>query len=68
MSKILYPERIPLANLPTPLERLERLSAQLGVDGQHLPHVPAKHHRLHREVVVEPAIAGMEEDAGAGGR
>jgi D-cysteine desulfhydrase len=32
MSKILYPERIPLANLPTPLERLQRLSAQLGVE------------------------------------
>jgi D-cysteine desulfhydrase len=32
MSKIVYPERIPLANLPTPLERLERLSAQFGVE------------------------------------
>ena len=29
---IVYPERIPIANLPTPLERLERLSAQLGVE------------------------------------
>jgi len=32
MSQILYPERIAIANLPTPLERLERLSAQLGVE------------------------------------
>jgi D-cysteine desulfhydrase len=32
MSRIPYPERIPIANLPTPLERLERLSAQLGVE------------------------------------
>src|SRR5262249_4544563 len=32
MSRIQYPERIPLANTPTPLERLERFGARLGVE------------------------------------
>ncbi len=32
MTHVPYPDRIPLANLPTPLVRLERLGAQLGVE------------------------------------
>lgn len=32
MTSIPYPERIPLANLPTPLQPLERTSVRLGVE------------------------------------
>ncbi len=32
LAPLTYPERIPLARLPTPLERLERTGARLGVE------------------------------------